>query len=105
MPPAVSQNVSNPPGVLPKNVRFIVLAAITLLIVISSFFSGNSAKRKEVQPPSVAPGPNQSQLSMFTEMLEKQRRAAAEEKSRLDAARQSEEQRRALAAMAPQVPP
>jgi len=83
--------VARPPGVLPKNVHLFVLGGITLLVVLSSMFSGRKAPK--VEESKATPGPTTSQLKTFQQMLEQRRRETEEAKRRLEEARTKEEQR------------
>ena len=98
MPPTVTDKTTRPTGVLPQNLRFIVLGAIAVFILISSFFSGQSTKK--VTGPTTSPpaGPSPNQLSMFSEMLKREKLAAeAAKRQQAEALRLSQEQQQALA--------
>lgn len=73
---------SRPPGVLPKNVQYLVFGAVAVLILAMSFCSGHQAQQTDTSVPSI--GPSAAQLSGFRQLLEKQRRDAEEEKRRLE---------------------
>jgi type IV secretion system protein TrbI len=74
--------ISRPSGVLPKNINYIVLGGIALLVTGASFFSGKKAIKPEESRPTV--GPSATQLKTFQQMLEKQRREAEEAKRQLE---------------------
>jgi len=101
MTPTVNDKTTRPPGVLPANLRYIVLAAIAALVLVTSFFSGHSTKKATETPVAAPPGgatPNQ--LSLFTKMLEQKRAEAEEAKKQVDRARDDDELRKALIARA-----
>jgi type IV secretory pathway VirB10-like protein len=80
-----------PTGVLPKNINYVVLAAIVMLVIVTSIFSGRkTTKVDQTKQPS---GPSATQLTAFQQALEKQRREAEEAKRRLEALKVQEVQR------------
>ena len=98
MPPTITEKTTTPPGVLPPNLRYIVLASIAGLVLVTSFFSGRPGKPTTNSPDATPPaGAVPAQLSMFTQMLEKQRREAEEARRQFDAAHKAEEQNKLLA--------
>src|SRR5277367_5894251 len=76
MPPTVNDKTTPPPGLLPANIRFIVLAAIAALVLITSFFSGHTTKKAGDPASGLPAGPSPNQLKIFTQMLEEQKREA-----------------------------
>src|SRR5436309_1073816 len=74
---------SRPPGVLPKNINYVVLSGIALLVVCASLFSGKKTAKPEQANTTV--GPSSIQLRTFQQMLERQRQEAEAEKKRLEA--------------------
>lgn len=72
---------SIPPGVLPKNLQYWALGGIAVLVISTTFFSGQ--KTKPAAPSSVPVTPSPSQLANFREALERQRREAEEARKRL----------------------
>jgi type IV secretion system protein VirB10 len=97
MPTNLTDKTNPPPGVLPPNIRFVVIAVIAVLVLLTSFFSGRSAKRTQdsgTQPPVAGTTPNQ--LSIFSKALADQQQAAERARHDAEAARVAEEQRQAL---------
>jgi type IV secretory pathway VirB10-like protein len=80
-----------PTGVLPKNINYVVLAAIVMLVIVASIFSGK--KTTKVEQPKQPAGPSVSQLTAFQQALEKERREAEEAKRRLEALKVQEVER------------
>jgi len=98
MPNAVIDKTTPPAGVLPPKLRYVLVAVIAGLILITSFFSGRTAKRGSDVPTAAVPSSAaQSQLAAFTKMLESQRLEAERLKREADAVRLAEEQKQALA--------
>lgn len=85
----LSRGVSDPPGVLPKNVNYLVLAGIAVVVIVASMFSGQKAKPVEQAKAPAGPSPNQ--LKNFRDMLEKQARDVEEAKRKLEERRLREE--------------
>jgi hypothetical protein len=47
MNPLIQNNTSEPPGNLPRRASYLLLGAIATIILVASFFSGQSAKKRE----------------------------------------------------------
>jgi type IV secretion system protein VirB10 len=78
--PGIKQHGEPPPGVMPRNAQLIIIAVIALLVVIATFWTGGKPpKRDDRNPPGAATGASPAQLQSFQQMLERQRREAAEE--------------------------
>lgn len=83
---------TDPPGVLPRNLNYIIIGAIAVIVLGASMFSGQ--KGRKVAETTAATGPSQGQLKNFTDMLEKRRREEEEMRKALDAKRLRDEQAR-----------
>src|SRR5260221_9519008 len=76
------QRVGTPPGVMPKNIPYVVIAGIVILVITSTIFSGS--KGTKVEPATATTGPSQNQLKAFQQQIEKGSRAADETRRALE---------------------
>ena len=76
--PRVKQHGVPPPGVMPRNIQYVVLAAIALLVVVATLWSGGKPRKSEEHAPPPATS-TPGQLQTFQQMLERQRHEADQE--------------------------
>lgn len=98
MQSAVRQETTRPPGVLPRNLSYWVFGGIALIVVTTSFFSGQRAQK--VHPTAPVQAPTAIQLKDFSERLKQQRE---QERQQLEARlrREEEERQRTLSVSSP----
>jgi type IV secretion system protein VirB10 len=78
--PGIKQHGVPPPGVMPRNIQYVVLAGIALLVIMATFWSGGKPRKPEEHAPLATPTP--SQLQTYQQMLERQRREVDEAEMR-----------------------
>lgn len=70
----VKDNRQDPPGVLPRKLKQIGVALIAGIVFLSSMFSGENTKEPKAPNESAPTRPTQSQMTAFSQMLERTRK-------------------------------
>jgi type IV secretion system protein VirB10 len=97
--PGVKQHGVPPPGAMPRNIQYFVLAGIALVVILATFWSGGGTKPKKPEEHAPQTAATPGQLQIYQQMLERQRREADQD-AELHRARLLQEQAQPAPAMA-----